>query len=402
MNTVLWLLFLSMTINYIDRGALSVSAPVLSKELGLTADRMGWLFSAFFWSYSLFQLISGWLADRYDVKRVYAAGFTIWSAATMAMGLLPRFEALAGARLLLGIGESVAYPACSRVIVQNFPENRRGFANALVDAGTKIGPGLSTLFGGLLVSAFGWRALFIGLGAVSLLWLIPWILLVPRGASDGEKGPRQPSIGYGELLRNRQLWVTSAGMFCLGYVWYFLLSWLPSYLVSERGFSIQAMAVSGSAPFFVMAAATVLGGWLSDRWIRRGGDVSRVRRTFAVCGLAGCGAAMAPAVLTKDPAAAIGLICAACFCLGVYTSNVWAITQTLAGSHAAAKWTAFQNFVGNLGGVVSPALTGWIVARTGSFLYAFFGAVAVVAAGALCYAILLGEIRSVRWKGGER
>ncbi len=393
---LLLLLALSVAINYIDRGALSVSAPLLAKELSLDPSQMGMLFSAFFWSYALFQLVAGWLVDRYDVKWVYAGGFALWSAATALTGAVSGFGTLIAARLALGVGESVAYPACSRLIVRNFPEERRGFVNALVDAGSKLGPGFSTLFGGLAVSAFGWRPLFLALGAASILWLIPWIASVPAQKTDGpaETG----SIGFGELLTRREVWVTSAGMFCLGYVWYFLLSWLPTYLVKERGLSMNAMAVFGSVPFFVMAASTTLGGWLSDRWIRAGESASRVRKTFAAGGLVSCGLAMLPAVLVSDPSVSIGLITLACFGMGFYTSNVWAITQTLAGPLAAGKWTGIQNAIGNMGGVVSPWLTGWIVARNGSFLHAFFAAIVVLAAGAVCYAVLLAEVKPLEWR----
>lgn len=393
---LLVLLALSVAINYIDRGALSVSAPLLAQELSLGPQQMGMLFSAFFWSYALFQLVAGWLVDRYDVKWVYAGGFGLWSAATALTGLVTGFPMLIAARLALGVGESVAYPACSRIIVRNFPEERRGFVNALVDAGSKLGPGLSTLFGGLAVGAFGWRALFIVLGLASVVWLVPWMAAVP--SQKAGSGRDEPSIGFGELLTRREVWVTSAGMFCLGYVWYFLLSWLPTYLVKERGLTMNAMAVFGSVPFFVMAASSTLGGWWSDRWIRRGAQASKVRKTFAAGGLAGCGAFMLPAVLSPDPQVSIALIAAACFCMGLYTSNVWAITQTMAGPVAAGKWTGIQNAVGNMGGVVSPWLTGWIVARNGSFLQAFFAAIVVLAVGALCYAVLLAEVKPLKWR----
>ena len=396
LNLILWLLIAAIAINYIDRGAMSVAAPLLVKDLNIGPEKMGLLFSAFFWSYALCQLAAGWLVDRYDVKWVYAGGFALWSAATAAVGLVTGFPSLIAARLLLGVGESVAYPACSRLIVRNFPEERRGLVNALVDAGSKLGPAASTLFGGLVVDNWGWRPLFIGLGAASVLWLLPWVVLVPPQQSTAES--RRAAIGYPELLRRGPVWVTSLGMFCLGYVWYFLLSWLPTYLVKERGLSMSTMAVFGSIPFLVMAAATTFGGWASDRWIRAGAPVTRVRKTFVVGGLASCGAVMLPAVLVSDPMVSIALISVACACLGMYTSNVWAITQTLAGPDAAGKWTGVQNAIGNFGGVLSPALTGLVVERTGSFLLAFFAAIAVLLIGALSYAILLGEIHPLRWQ----
>ncbi|HZO52282.1 MAG TPA: MFS transporter [Bryobacteraceae bacterium] len=395
-NWILALLVLSLCINYIDRGVLSVSAPLISKDLSLSPTQMGWLFSTFFWSYAAFQIVSGWLVDRFAVKWVYAGGFLIWSLSTAAVGLIYSFPVLLVARFVLGVGESVAYPACSRILVENFPESRRGFANALVDAGTKVGPGLSTLVGGLLINMYGWRAVFLILGFGSLVWLLPWAawMTVPSETSveNNRKGP-----GMSEILRRRQTWGTCLGMFSLGYVWYFLLSWLPSYLVNDRGFSLSAMAVLGSIPFWAMAASSLCGGFLSDFLITRGGNPSKVRKSFAGCGLLLCGAAIAPVAFVADARLSVALLTAACVALGMFSSNVWAITQTLAGPLAAGKWTGIQNAIGNLGGVVSPLLTGWIVSLTGSFLLAFLAATAVLLLGTIAYLSLIGEIRPLVW-----
>jgi MFS family permease len=394
---VLVLLVFSVCINYIDRGALSVTAPLIATELSLSPQQLGLLFSAFFWSYSLFQIVAGWLVDRYPVKWVYAGAYLLWSLATAATGFIGTFAVLLMIRFALGIGESVAYPACSRIIVRNFPEHRRGVANALVDVGAKVGPALSTLAGGLLVNRFGWRALFIGLGFASLIWLLPWI----RWSESG-RDPTASSAGQGpgmlEIMSRREAWGACLGTFALGYVWYFLLTWLPTYLVKARGFSMSEMAVLGSIPFWVMAAATLAGGWASDRWIVRGGTPTRVRKTFLVGGLLLCAAAILPVAMVDRAALSVALVTAACLFLGLFTSNVWAVTQTLAGPMAAGKWTGVQNAIGNLGGVVSPLLTGWIVAGTGSFVLAFAAASLTLVGGALSYLFLVPEIRTLSWK----
>lgn len=395
---VLTLLVFSIAINYVDRGALSVAAPLIARDLNLSPTELGLLFSAFFWSYAVFQLVAGWLVDRFPVKWVYAGGYAMWSLATAAVAVAGSLPALIAARLLLGIGESVAYPACSKILVRAFPEERRGFANAWVDAGSKIGPGLSTLLGGLAVARFGWRALFLAVGLGSLLWLVPWIATIDgSGDRDQRKHGESEGPSWIGILGRRELWGTSLGMFSLGYAWYFLLSWLPTYLVQERGLSMGAMAIAGSVPFWGMAAASLVAGWTSDRWIRRGGDPTRVRKAYVAGGLLLCAATLLPAALVRDISLSLVLITAACLSLGLFTSNVWAITQTLAGPQAAGKWTGIQNAVGNLGGVVSPLLTGWIVARTGSFVLAFGAASAVLLAGAWVYLNLVGTIRTLSW-----
>lgn len=174
MNRVLFLLTLSVLINYIDRSNLSIAAPLIKDELGLSGWQLGKLLSAFFWTYALMQIPVGWLVDRFDVKWVFGLGFFIWSASTAFTGLLHGFIALLVARVVLGIGESVAFPAYGKIIGTHFKENRRGFANSIVITGLALGPALGMLIGGNVVGRFGWRPFFLVLGLAALFWLPPW------------------------------------------------------------------------------------------------------------------------------------------------------------------------------------------------------------------------------------
>jgi MFS family permease len=394
--TVLFLLAVSVFINYVDRGNLSIAAPILGPELSLTPTQLGLLFSSFFWTYSLFQILSGWLVDRFDVSWIYAAGYLLWSLATLFTGFTGTFATLFAMRLLLGVGESVVYPACSQILVRNFPEHQRGRANALLDAGAKAGPALGTLLGGLLVARYGWRALFIIVGLVSLLWLVPWYFHAPhpapQPAAQQDRGP-----GWLRILQQRSAWGTSLGMFCFGYAWYFLLSWLPSYLVMERHFSMESMAVLGSLPYWAVAASAILCGWASDHLIAKGASPTRVRKSFLVSGMLLMGALMLPAVVVPTAAAAIGTLVALYISMGLFSSNVWAISQTLAGPLAAGKWTGLQNAIGNLGGVISPFATGVIVSQTGSFFLAFLAAAIILGLGAAAYIVMVGKVEPLRW-----
>src|SRR6267143_4670946 len=175
LNGVLILLGLSVFINYIDRANLSVAAPFLKGELGLSASQLGILFSAFFWTYAGMQIPAGWLVDRFEVKWVFAIGFFVWSTATAVTGATHAFVTLLAARVILGIGESVAYPAYAKIFAIHFVERQRGVANSFVGAGQALGPAMGMLFGGTLVARFGWRPFFVALGLVSLLWLAPWV-----------------------------------------------------------------------------------------------------------------------------------------------------------------------------------------------------------------------------------
>src|ERR1035437_8091804 len=176
---LLVLLGISVFLNYIDRGNLSIAAPMVKNELHISASQLGILLSAFFWTYACMQPISGWLVDRLNVNWLMAAGFFVWSASTAATGWVHTLAGLFAVRLVLGIGESVAYPSYSKIIALNFHEQHRGLANSVVSAGLLLGPGVGIVLGGTLMGRFGWRPFFVGLGLLSLVWLIPWIKFMP-------------------------------------------------------------------------------------------------------------------------------------------------------------------------------------------------------------------------------
>lgn len=389
------LLAVSVFINYVDRGNLSIAAPLLKDELGISASKLGSLLSAFFWTYACMQLFSGWLVDRLDVNWIMAGGFFLWSAATAATGLVHTFTLLVIWRLLLGMGESVAFPCYSKIIALNFTEEHRGLANSMISAGLVLGPGFGMLFGGILMARFGWRPFFILLGLASMLWIVPWLRFMPKKhrASDTDS-TGAPSLL--EFLRLRSAWGTCIGLFCGNYVNYFLITWLPYYLVRERHFSMNSMAKIGGIVYLLGACFTTLSGWISDRWIASGVTPTRVRKTFAGGGLGLSGIFIGLAVVSGPHYCIAALILGVIF-FGASSSNLYAITQTLAGPRAAGRWTGFQNFVGNLAGVVAPALTGFVLERTGHFYLAFVIMTGVALLGMVTWIFLVGPIQPVTW-----
>lgn len=289
-------------------------------------------------------------------------------------------------------------PRPRRMLARDFPQHPRGVANALLDAGSKPGPALGTLPGGLLMAKTGWRGLFIGLGAGSLLRLIPWFIWMPRSRGAGPPAEeRSASPAALDILRQREAWGAFAGHFCGNYYWFFLLTWLPGYLVKERGYSIEGMAQAGSAAYFAIAAATVVAGWISDRWIARGATATRARKTIVGGGLL-FSTVILPVAATDDRALSLGLLFAACIGFGTYTSNHWAITQTLAGPQAAGRWTSIQNGIGNLSGIVAAWLTGVVVEKTGAFHTAFAVSAAVALPGAVMWGAVVREVKTVAWE----
>ena len=393
---VLALLVFSIAINYIDRGTLSVAAPFLAGELHLSKTQLGALFSTFFWTYAAFQLVAGWLVDRYDVRWVLGLGFFIWSMATLLTGLAGSFAAIFALRLLLGMGEAVAYPSYSRILASSFPERHRGTANALIDVGCKVGPAVGVLIGGLLVHQLGWRALFLALGSGCLVWLIPWGIWGPSPASI-RTTRHQKAPGIVDILTQRAAWGTFLGLFCTNYAWYFLVFWLPSYLVMERHFSASTMAVAGSLPFWGVAISSAASGWASDLWIAHGGSPTRVRKTFMVGGML-LSTMILSAVVVRDPGVCIFLLLLTSVSFGMFTSNLWAITQTLAGPDAAGKWTGWQNMFGNFAGLLGPWLTGKIVDTTGQFLLAFVAVCVALIIGSVAFGVIIKEVKPVTWQ----
>ncbi len=398
LSAVAALLTISVFINYIDRGSLSIAAPALKDELHFSDSQLGILLSAFFWTYAGFQIVSGWLVDRFNVNWVMAGGFLVWSFATAATGLIHGFEMLLVMRLLLGIGESVAFPSYSKILAKHFPESVRGRANAFIAVGIAAGPAFGIFFGAMLIARFGWRPFFIGLGVLCLLWLLPWIKWMPKGPGlTNSLTARAPAIS--EILQKRSAWGTFGGLFSYNYLSYFLLTWLPFYLVRERHFSMQNMGRIGGAAYLILAVSALISGWVSDLWIARGGRISLVRKAFTTVGLAAASCfCLAVVVFAFDSRLAIFFLFATCAAAGLCTSNLWAITQTLAGPHAAGKWTGLQNFFGNFAGIVSPALTGFVVERTGHFFWAFVAAAAVLLAGAMSWAFVVGPVEQVQWQ----
>jgi MFS transporter, ACS family, D-galactonate transporter len=393
---VLALLVISVAINYIDRGNLSVAGRDLAVELRLPPDRLGLLFSAFFWTYALFQIAAGWLIDRYDVVRVYAICYLIWSMATACTGLVSTLGTLFALRLLLGMSESVAYPSYSKIIVANFREERRGMANALIDAGSRAGPAFGVLIGGLILERYGWRAMFMVIGGASLLWLVPWLAVAPRVATATLPTKSGTPVSFGQIIGRRESWGSFFALFSGNYAWYFLLTWMPPYLLMERHYSRHAMAIYGWLPFAALAISSLGGGWLSDRLISRGATPIRVRKAFVVTGLTFATILIVSSV-SRDQRVAMGLMMIACISLGLYSSNIWAATQTMAGPEAAGKWTGMQNAFGNLAGVTAPYVTGLIVRDTGSFHLAFVSVGVVLLLGALSFLLLIPRGGQIRW-----
>lgn len=399
---ILGLLGTSVFLSYVDRGNLSIAAPLLKEELHLSASQLGILLSAFFWTYTLCQVPAGWLIDRFDVTWILALGLFLWSVATTVTGFLHGFAALLVARLVLGVGESVGYPSYSNILARHFPEQRRGIANAILTLGQAIGPAFAILAGGAMIGKFGWRPFFMVLGLASLVWLIPWFRWRPRDSQPSIRS-RQTQPAASAILavvKQRSAWGTCIGLFSYDYYVYLMLTWLPFYLVRERRFSLGATAKICGAAFLLTGTCAILSGALSDMWISSGATPTFVRKSLLCAGLTSAGfllvlSALAPGNLS------VGLLFAASAALGMSTPHYFAVAQTMAGPQMAGTWTGLQNFIGNFAGIVGPPVTGFVIDHTGHFLWACVITAALGCLGTLSWLWVVGPVRQVAWSKEE-
>jgi len=378
---------LAILLNYIDRGTLGVAGPLIKSELGLSATQFGIAVSAFFWVYAPIQLLVGWLCDRLCVYRLYGAGVALWALATLCTGFIGGLFSLVLLRLLLGLGESIAFPGSSKIIARHVPAARRGFANSCVSAGIALGPAVGTLAGGLIMISFGWRAMFVVFGLITLLWLAPWHLVSAPLRRDSHANREAPFPPH-RLLGKRALWGMSVGHFAANYSLYFVLAWLPLYLVQSRGYSIADMTMLATIVYVAQAASAFFFGWLSDHLVAGGREEGPIRRTLlAASFVATATAIIGIATATSLPALLAWLVVAG-ICFGIGSLNLYAVSQMFAGPRAVGTWVGIQNCMGNLAGITGPIITGLIVDRTGSYIYAFIVVAGVSLIGAVNWMIL--------------
>lgn len=383
-------------INYIDRGNLATAAPLMQDELRLSASQLGILLSAFYYGYVVCMPAMGWLAERYGAKRVLAVGVTIWSVATLTTGFASGFIALLALRVLLGIGESVAFPCASKVLSQAVEAGRLGVANGIMSFGYLLGPAVGTLLGGYLMTVFGWRTVFMVFGAMSLLWLWPWsrVEISKPAAPAPSSVDSQPS--FPQILQRRELWGASLGHFASNYGYYFIVSWLPFYLVKSRGFSLGSMVAIASWAYLLNALSALAMGWCADRWIRAGRSPTIVYKSIMAANhLAGItcmiGMVMLPA------AGSIAALFVFEIISGCSYPGLFAIPQIIAGPRASARWVGVQNAAGNVAGLIAPAITGVLVDRTGLFNVAFALAAGVNFLGLIGWVLMLPRIAPIQW-----
>lgn len=387
-----------MFLNYVDRGAVGIAAPLMKSELGLSATAFGVIASAFFWVYAPIQFLVGWLCDRLSVYRLLAGGVLLWAVSTVLMGFAGGFVSLLLLRIMLGVGESIAFPGGSKIIARHVPAERRGIANAAMAMGIALGPAAGTLAGGLILASFGWRAIFLAFGLITLLWLLPWQVTV-RGIADDDtanNGIAEQRTPVRALLGRWPLWSMSIAHFTSNYVFYFILTWLPLFLTQSRGLPIAQMTMLATLGYAAQGAAALTFGLISDRLARGGVAEASVRRWMMLLGQLAAAASVLGLAYADSTLELALLLCIAGAATGALSLNIYAVAQMFAGPRAAGTWIGIQNALGNLSGILGPIVTGIIVDRAG-YGAAFMVTAAVAALGGLWWATGVPQIAEVEW-----
>jgi MFS family permease len=389
------LLGAAVFLNYVDRGAIGIAAPRMQGELGLSATAFGLVASAFFWVYGPVQLIVGWLVDRFSVYRLMAAGLLLWAVSTMLMGFVGGFLSLLVLRIMLGLGESVIFPGSSKIIAERVPPESRGMANAAVSIGIALGPALGTLAGGLILATWGWRAIFVAFGLVTLAWLLPW-RVATRGLSVVEPAAATQQIPVGAVVSRWPLWSMSIAHVASNYVFYFLVIWLPIYLTRSRGLPIGEMTMLATLGFAAQAVAALGFGFWSDQWTRSGRSEGAIRRWMMVVAQIVQAVAVVGVLLAGSTTALALWLVLAGICTGSLSLNIYAVAQMFAGPRAAGTWIGVQNALGNsFSGILGPVITGMIVDAAG-YDGAFYVSAAVAAFGGLWWIVGVPRIEQVK------
>ena len=425
---VLAMLFAVTTVNFADRATISIAGSDLRRALGLSPVQLGYIFSAFAWSYVVAQLPGGWLLDRFGSRTTYLFALTLWSLFTMAQGTVgfltggAAVALLFGLRLAVGASEAPAFPGNGRITSAWFPARERGLASAIFNSAQYAATAVFAPIMGWLVHAFGWQSVFYVMGALglslALLWTKvihgpkahPWVnqaeidYIQAGGALvdlDGRKAAAQPrevdTLGcIAELLGNRMLLGVYVFQHCVNVLTYFFLTWFPVYLVAERHMTILRAGLVASLPALCGFAGGVLGGWISDRLTEAGWSLSAARKTPIVVGML-----LAMSMIACNYVASDGLVVAfmslAFFGKGVGALG-WAIVSDTSPKQAGGLSGALFNTFGNTAGITTPIVIGYILQATGSFAGAltFVGVNAAVAL--LSMLLVVGDIHRVELK----
>lgn len=400
--SIVGLLFIAMVNAYIDRGNISMVAPLLSEELFLSSEKKGWIFSAFTFGYALMMVPAGRLVDRFGAKRVYTWFYFFWGLCAAAFGLAQVFWHFLVLRVLLGFTESVSGPASFAFIADYFNEKERGLASGIFLAGTKIGPAIGAIVAAILIENFGWRMLFVLSGLVPLVWILPWWSWVSKIEKRNQMSVereinvdrKRKKITFLDLIKKRKTLGIFLGYFFYGSVWYLYINWLPSYLYDSLGLSITETGWWSAYAYGGLAFVTIAAGFAADRLIASGKSETKVRITFIVTGFL-CGSVIMAIPYATSQAIIFGILLFAISGMGLATANTWAITQTIAPKGTVGTMSGIQNLGATSGGFLAPLLAGYAIGDGNNYNLVFIVAGIMMLLGIISYVFIIGKVEEL-------
>ncbi|HDV6332625.1 TPA: MFS transporter [Klebsiella michiganensis] len=410
---ILALLAVGTMINYLDRTVLGIAAPQLTAELGIDAAMMGIVFSAFAWTYALAQIPGGIFLDRFGNKVTYFLALTLWSLFTLFHGLAVGLKTLLLCRFGLGVSEAPCFPVNSRVVSAWFPQQERAKATAIYTVGEYLGLACFAPLLFWIMGSFGWRALFISVGAAGVMFALVWWRCYREPHEDKHLNQleREHIVNGGgmstgaeqhtafswtlirQLLAKRQILGASIGQFAGNTVLVFFLTWFPTYLATERHMPWIKVGFFAIMPFLAAAGGVMFGGWVSDKLLKATGSANLGRKLPIIAGLLMASTIISANWLTSD-LAVILVMSFAFFGQGMVGLG-WTLISDIAPKGLGGLTGGLFNFCANLAGILTPLIIGFIVAASGNFFYAliYIGGAALL--GVAAYVFILGDVKRI-------
>lgn len=401
-HAVLALVVAAYVITYMDRVNISSAMPVIQRDLGLTAITVGWIFSSFRWGYALFQIPGGWFGDKIGPRRALALVVCWWSVFTSLTALCWSVTSMVICRFLFGMGEAGTFPIATRSLSHWIPEDERGFSQGLPHAASRLGAAVTPPLVVFIMIDFGWRMAFFLFGFLGLAWAVIWYWyyrdrpadhrsvnaaeLELIRCSDCASGDSSSIVPWRKILANRTVWMLASMYFCYGYSIDIYLDWFPQYLYHSRGVDLKQMGFYASFPFLAGSAGNLLGGWISDRWAAKTGNLKIARRGIAIIGFVIAAGSIVPATFTTDTVTSVLFSCLAVFGLELTVGVSWAIPLDIGGDFAGSI-ASIMNTFGNLGSAISPLILGYLLGSYGWNVPFVISSVLCVAAIFLCFGI---------------
>jgi sugar phosphate permease len=413
---ILGLICLMYLITYLDRVNISTAAPAISEEFGFDKITMGIIFSAFGWAYASFQVPGGWLSDRFGARPVLATIVAYWSVMTAATAAATGATSFFIVRFLFGVGEAGAFPGATRAMQLWYPRQERGFVQGITHSASRLGAAIAPPLVVLIITTLSWRWVFYISGAVGFAWSLWWYFsyrnlpeehgMVNRAELEhirglGETGEinqaaierKAANVPWGTLLRSPNMWAIMCAYFTYVYCLYIFLTWLPSYLVEFRHFTLLKVGLFASLPLFAGVIGDTVGGLATDWLLKKTGNTKLARRAVAIVGLLGCAVFIVPAALTEDAYTAVYCLTGAMFFLECTIGPSWSVPMDTGGKYSGTV-SGMMNMAGNIGGALSPLVFGFL-AQYGNWQAPFIVAAVLLVIGAAVWAFWLDPDRSV-------